>query len=163
MIPESALQDTKLAAALLDITPKIVRRLRADVPLEDEEAEQRPGWREIRELRATFGQLGLLAVLVDYGPCTMQKIAEHMGVAPSTATAMVKRLYAQGYLERGHDKVDWRTVWVRVTETGRMAVEVYRQACLASLQCRVQRLNTEERASILAALPALYRLVGIER
>lgn len=161
MVSESTMQEAKLASALLDITPKIARQLRT-VSLEDEGAEQRPGWREAREVRATFGQLTLLATLVDHERCTMQELAEHMAVAPSTATAMVKRLYAQGYIEREHDEANWRTVWVRVTEAGRRAVEVYRQACLASLHYRVQRLSAEERASILAALPALYHLVGDE-
>lgn len=160
---ESAPQISELATALMDIMPKIIRQLRADVPLEDEHLEQRPGWREVREVRATFGQLGLLAVLIDHERCTMQKLAAHMGVAPSTATAMVKRLYAQGYLERERDETNWRTVWVKPTETGRMAVQVYRQVSLATLHCRVERLNTEERERILAALPALYRLVEIER
>ncbi len=163
MVHESAPHDTKLASALLDITPKILRQLRADVPLEGEEVEQHPGWREMREVRATYGQLTLLATLVEHEGCTMQELAEHMAVAPSTATAMVKRLHTQGYIERARDEVDWRTVRVRVTEAGRMAVEVYRQACLASLQCRVRHLSVEEHASILAALPALYRLVGGER
>ncbi|MGH2506481.1 MAG: MarR family transcriptional regulator [Ktedonobacteraceae bacterium] len=163
MAQEGTGQNAALASALLDIAPKILRQLRADVALVDEGAEQHPGWREVRELRATFGQLTLLSVLVEHERCTMQELAEHMAVAPSTATAMVKRLYAQGYLERAHDEVNWRTVWVKVTEAGRVAVNLYRQAALASLQCRLQRLSTEERASILASLPALSRLVEIER
>jgi DNA-binding MarR family transcriptional regulator len=161
MAQEGAVQNTELASALLHIVPKIVRRLRADVPLEEEGAEPRPGWRAVSELRATFGQLSLLGVLVDQERCTMQELAEHMGVAPSTATAMVKRLCALGYIERARDEVDWRMVWVRATEAGHEAVEVYRQASLASLQVRLQRLSVEERASILAALPALSRLVEI--
>lgn len=154
-------QDTELASALLHIVPRIVRRLRADVPLEEEGAEQRPGWRAVSELRATFGQLSLLGVLVDQERCTMQELAEHMGVAPSTATAMVKRLCVQGYIERVRDEVNWRTVWVSASEAGRVAVEVYRQASQASLQARLERLSSEERANILAALPALSRLFEI--
>lgn len=155
---ESVLPDAELASALLGIIPKIVRRLRADVPVEEEAEEPRPGWREVRELRATFGQLTLLGVLVDHERCTMQELALYMAVAPSTATAMVKRLYMQGYIERARDEGDWRTVWVKATEAGRVAVEVYRQACLVSLQARMQRLDADERARILAALPALHRL-----
>lgn len=154
-------EGAELASALLDIVPKIVRRLRADVPMEEEATEQRPGWREVREVRATFGQLTLLSVLVEYERCTMQELAEHMAVAPSTATAMVKRLYVQGYIERARDEENWRTVWVKATEAGRVAVEVYRQACLTFLQARLQHLSADERAHIQAALPALYRLVEV--
>ncbi len=82
------------------------------------------------ELRATPGQLTLLCVLVEHERCTMQELAEHLAVAPSTTTAMMKRLLAQGYVERSHDDVNWRTVWVKPTESGRQAVYVFHQARL---------------------------------
>ena len=100
-------------------------------------------------------------MLVEHKCCTMQQLAEHLAVAPSTATAMVKRLLAQGYIERSRDDVDWRTVWVRPTEAGRQAVHVFHQARLASLKFRLERLSDDERASIIAALPALQRLVEV--
>lgn len=152
------LNNEDLASALLDITPRLLRRLNADVPL-DESDEAGPGWREVSELRATPGQLALLQILVEHERYTMQELAEHLAVAPSTATAMVKRLFAQGYIERAHDDVNWRMVWVKATDAGKLAVEVYQQARLRSLRCRLRRLSNEERASLLAALPALYHLV----
>ena len=90
----------------------------------------------------------------------MQELAEYLAVAPSTTTAMVKRLLAQGFIERSHDEVNWRTVWVTPTESGRKAVFVFHQARLNSLKYRLDRLTKTERASILAALPALQHLVG---
>jgi MarR family transcriptional regulator, organic hydroperoxide resistance regulator len=160
-VVQKPVQDkTDLAAALLDITPKLLRRLGADLPL-DNSSEAGPGWREVVELRATPGQLSLLHVLVEHERCTMQELADHLAVAPSTATAMVKRLLAQGYVERGHDDVNWRTVWVKPTESGRLAVHVFQQAHLNSLQCRLDRLNEAERASIQAALPALEHLAEV--
>ena len=160
MVHEQVHNKMDLAAALLDITPKLLRRLRADLPLDDP-TRTCPGWREVVELRATPGQLTLLHILVEHDRCTMQEIAEHLAVAPSTATAMVKRLLAQGYVERGHDDVNWRTVWVKPTEPGRLAVHVYRQARLHSLQQRLDRLSEAERTSLQAALPALAHLVEV--
>ncbi len=148
----------ELAEALLDIVPKLLRRLRADIPL-DEVSEVDPEWRNMVELRATPGQLTLLGILVEHERCTMQELAEHLAVAPSTTTAMVKRLFAQGYIERSHDEVNWRTVWVKPTESGRLAVSVFHQARLKSLKYRLDRLTETERAYILAALPALQHLV----
>jgi len=72
---------------------------------------------------------------------------------------MVKRLLSQGYVERSHDEVNWRTVWVQSTESGREAVSVFHQARLNSLKSRLDRLTENERASILVALPALKHLV----
>jgi MarR family transcriptional regulator, organic hydroperoxide resistance regulator len=150
--------ETELTTALLDITPKLLRRLRPDMSPDDETSAD-PTWHEVVALRATPGQLTLLYTLVERERCTMQELAEELAVAPSTATAMVKRLVAQGYIERSHDDADWRTVWVQPTETGKLAVDVYQQARLRSLQCRLKYLSNEERASIQSALPALYHLI----
>ena len=149
---------TDLASALLDIAPRLLRRVRADLPLE-EDAVSDPTLREVAELRATPGQLTLLGTLVERERCTMQELAEQLTVAPSTATAMVKRLVAQGYIERSRDETDWRSVWVKPTQAGRRAVEVFQATQLNTLQKRLARLNEAERASIRAALPALYHLI----
>lgn len=149
---------TELATALIDITPKLLRRLRADMPAEGLSPAD-PAWSEVVELRATPGQLTLLYTLVERERCSMQELAEELAVAPSTATAMVKRLVALGYIERSRGDDDWRTVWVKPTASGKQAVDVYQQARLHTLQCRLDYLNDEERASIQAALPALYHLI----
>ncbi len=158
MLQNSVHKKFDLAESLLDIVPKILRRLRADIPL-DGTSEADPQWRNVVELRATPGQLTLMAILVEHERCTMQELAEHLAVAPSTTTAMVKRLLSQGYVERSHDEVNWRTVWVKPTESGRLAVSVFHQARLSSLKSRLDCLTETERADILAALPALQHLV----
>ena len=153
--------DTDLATALLDITPKLLRRLRVDMPADTASAD--PAWREVIELRATPGQLTLLYTLVERGRCSMQELAEELAVAPSTATAMVKRLLHEGYIERSRDEVDWRTVWVKPTESGKQAVDIYQAERLRSLKHRLKLLSDEERASLQAALPALYHLIEKNR
>jgi MarR family transcriptional regulator, organic hydroperoxide resistance regulator len=161
MVQKSVANHIDLATTLLDITPRLLRRLRADVPLDETTMGTGPGWREVAELRATPGQLSLLRILVEHERCTMQELAEHLAVAPSTVTAMVKRLLTQGYIERGHDDVNWRTVWVKATEAGSLAVSVFHQARLASLRRRLEQLSDYERAAIMAALPALQHLVEV--
>ncbi|HLX39735.1 MAG TPA: MarR family transcriptional regulator [Ktedonobacteraceae bacterium] len=161
MVQRPVQHDTRLAEAILDITPKLLLRLGADVPVDDDSPNAGPEWHDVIELRATPGQLSLLRILADHERCTMQELAEHLAVAPSTATAMVKRLLAQGYVERTHDDVNWRTVWVKPTESGRKAVDVYHNARLASLQCRLKKLSVEEREHIAAALPALLHLTEL--
>src|SRR6266567_5002784 len=143
MLQNPVHKQVELAEALLDIVPKLLRRLRADIPLE-EASEVGPEWRNVVELRATPGQLTLMGILVEHERCTMQELAEYLAVAPSTTTAMVKRLLTQGYVERSHDDVNWRTVWVKPTEPGRQAVHVFQQARLASLKSRLDRLSKAE-------------------
>jgi len=158
MTQNSVHKRVDLAEVLLDITPKLLRRLHADLPL-DASSEVSQEWRNVVELRATPGQLTLLSILIEHERCTMLELAEHLAVAPSTATAMVKRLLVQGYVERSHDDVNWRTVWVKPTESGRLAVRVFHQARLNSLKQRLERLSKAEYTSILAALPALQHLI----
>jgi DNA-binding MarR family transcriptional regulator len=159
MTQQSKQNNIHLAAALLDIAPRLLGRLRADVPLDAEASDAGPGWKEVAELRATPGQLTLMGILVEHERCTMQELAERLAVAPSTATAMVKRLLAQGYIERNRDEVDWRTVWVKSTESGRLAVTAFQQARSASLQRRLEQLSDAECSALVAALPALQHLI----
>src|SRR6266446_6875355 len=161
MVLEPVQHETDVAMALLEIVPEILRRIRTDLPLDADSPGAGPGWQDVSELRATPGQITLLRVLVEHERCMMQQLAEHLAVAPSTVTAMVKRLLAQGYVERSRDDSDWRTVWVKPTEAGRQAVHVFHQARLASLKFRLKQLSHDEQASIIAALPALHHLVEI--
>ena len=162
MAREPVQHDIDVAKALLEIVPEVLRRIHADLPLDADSPGAGPGWQDVSELRATPGQITLLRVLVEHERCMMQKLAEHLAVAPSTVTAMVKRLLAQGYVERSRDDTDWRTVWVKPTEKGRSAVIVYDHARLASLQLRMDRLSCDEHSALRAALPALRHLVETE-
>ena len=158
MVKELVQHDTDVSMALLDIAPKLLRRVRAALPLETD----LPDWQDVSELRATPGQITLLGVLVEHERCMMQELADHLVVTPSTVTAMVKRLLAQGYVERTRDDTDWRSVWVKPTEKGRSAVAIFDRASLASLQRRMRHLSQAEYRVLLAALPALRHLIDIE-
>jgi DNA-binding MarR family transcriptional regulator len=153
---------TALARALLEVVPQLIRRIHGDVPLECGPVETTPGLQEVSELRATPGQLALLRVLIDHEHCTMQELAEHLAVAPSTATAMVKRLLVQGYVERNRDEIDWRSVWVKATERGCQVFAVFDQARLVSLSNRLEHLSKEERDSLIAAVSVLYHLIEVD-
>ncbi len=155
-------QQLDLAQSLLEIAPKLVRRLNADVPLYNEAPEGNGDLQEaISELRATPGQLTLLRILVEHKQCSMQELADHLIVTPSTVTAMVKRLLASGYIERTRDDVDWRTVWVKPTSRGQQVVTTYDNARLASLHHRLAQLTAGEREHIAHALPALRHLIEV--
>lgn len=156
-------QDTAvLARALLDVLPVLLRRIHSDVPFEGGVVEVAPGLREVSELRATPGQLSLLRVLIDHERCTMQELAEHLAVTPPTVTAMVKRLLAQGYVERNRDENDWRTVWVKPTERGCQVFAVFDQMRLASLCKRLEHLSVEAQTILLAAIPVLRHLIEVD-
>lgn len=151
-----------LATELLVLMPQIVRRLNADVPLEGEASEGGADLHDIAELRATPGQLSLLRILVERDRCMMQELAEQLAVTPSTVTAMVKRLLAQGYVERARDDVDWRAVWITLTARGRQVFAAYNRIQLESLRKRLEQLSEDDRQKLASALTALRHLIGVD-
>lgn len=157
---ESEIED--VAAALVDLLPRLLRRLRADVPVMPEGSYDQPEWQSLAELRSATGQVALLSILVTQGRATMQDLATQMSVTPATVTMMVKRLLVQGYVERGRDENDWRLVWVTPTDRGRRAIGLYNTERRHSLGRRLEQLDEGECARLQAALPALRRLIEID-
>ena len=160
MRSKDSINTTSVAAELLELIPRLLQRLRPKPPVET--VSDDPAWEDVSELKATTGQFRLLRVLTQQQSCKMQELAEQLGVTPSTATAMVKRLVTQGYLERNRDTNDWRSVWVELTDRGREALQVYDQARLASLEQRFAQLSEAERQAIAAALPAVRHLIELD-
>jgi len=92
----------------------------------------------------------------------MPELADQLDVAPPTVTAMIKRLLAQGFVERVRDEQDWRVVWVLPTERGQRAVTLYDQYRRTNLQRRLAHLNQDELARLRAALPVLRHLIEVK-
>ncbi len=151
-----------IANELLDLLPILLQKLRAKIPGEAGSEPEEQEWRDIAELRTTSGQVRLLRILTRLQRCTMQELAEQLDVAPPTVTAMVKRLLAQGFVERLRDEQDWRVVWVLPTERGRRTVTLYDRHRRANLQRRLAQLNEEELAHLRSALPVLHRIIEVE-
>ncbi len=163
-------EQEQLARDILDVAPKLLRRI---VQFPDPQSgvdgsgeflpgtEEEQVWQKVQELRTTQGQLSLLGVLVDRGRCTMQELADQLAVVPSTATSMVKRLVEQGYIKRSRDDTNWRCVWVEVTDSGRRAVELFRNVRQSSLQRRLQQLDVQDLARLQEAVPVLRHLLEL--
>src|SRR5258708_33043576 len=100
MAEHSSSHESDIAGDLLDLMPNLLRQIRVDIPREVDSEQVIPEWRDISELRATTGQIRLLRILITHQRCTMQELAEQLDVAPPTVTAMIKRLLAQGFVER---------------------------------------------------------------
>ncbi len=157
--PELSTAD--VASGLLDVLPRLLRRLRADLSFVPETPCDDTEWQSLAELRSASGQVALMSILVNQGRANMQDLATQLAVKPGTVTMMVKRLLAQGYVERTRDEGDWRLVWVSPTERGRQVIHLYNQERQASLGRKLAQLDREECACMEAALPALSRLMEV--
>jgi MarR family transcriptional regulator, organic hydroperoxide resistance regulator len=160
MTEQSSQDEVNIADELFDIIPRLLGRIRADIPRDTDDLA--PEWRDILELRATKGQIKLLRVLIARQSCTMQELADQLDVAPPTVTAMVKRLLTQGFIERVRDEQDWRVVRVLPTERGQRAVKLYEEFYRANLQRLLVHLSSEELTQLRIALPILRHMSEVE-
>src|SRR5438477_161136 len=92
MAEYSSLDESDIADDLLDLIPRLLREIRADIPREANTEQVIPELRDISELRATTGQIRLLRIVITHQRCTMPELAEQLDVAAPTVTAMVKML-----------------------------------------------------------------------
>ena len=162
MAEHSSHYELDIADELLELVPQLLRQIRTPIPREAASEQTLPEWRDIAELRATTGQIRLLRILTMKQRCTMQELADQLDVAPPTATAMVKRLLIQGFVERERDEQDRRMVWVLPTERGQRAVALYDQVRRTNLQRRLAHLDQEELAQLRVALPVLRHIIEVE-
>ena len=160
MMKPSSHDTLDIADELFDIIPRLLNRIRADIPRDTDDIA--PEWRDILELRATKGQLKLVRVLMTRQHCTMQELADQLDVAPPTVTAMVKRLLTLGFVERVRDEQDWRVVQVLPTERGQRAVLLYEEFWRTNFQRLLDHLDGEELTQLRLALPILRHIVEVE-
>jgi DNA-binding MarR family transcriptional regulator len=157
---EHSSQAWAIADELLDLIPGLLQQIRVNIPSEVD--FEQPEWRDISELRATAGQFRLLRSLSKRQRCTMQELADLVGVTAPTATAMVKRMLNLELVERVRDEHDWRVVWISPTERGQRTVALYDQFRRTNLQRRLAQLSQDELARLNAALPVLHHLIEVK-
>ena len=108
------------------------------------------------------GSITALATVVNEGPIRVGDLAAWEGVRAPTMTRIVDGLVVDGYAERIPDPGDGRACLVRATPAG---VEVLRGARTARSQvlaAGLDRLSGEQRAAVVAALPAIEALYADE-
>ena len=66
----------------------------------------------------TFSQYSVLLALARNGPMQMNKLGEHMLVAPANVTGLVDRMEKKGYVKRRRDENDRRLYVIEPTEAG---------------------------------------------
>ncbi|RJL35454.1 MarR family winged helix-turn-helix transcriptional regulator [Bailinhaonella thermotolerans] len=113
--------------------------------------------------RLSFTTLSVLHTLAGRGPQRLTALAAGEQVSQPAITQMVTKLQHEGLVERRPDPSDSRAVLVHITPAGRAIVEGRRADRIAHLTELTGRLTPEEWAPIVAALPALRRLVELDR
>jgi DNA-binding MarR family transcriptional regulator len=95
------------------------------------------------------------------GPHRLSELAIKEGVTQPAMTQLVSRLERDGLARRCTDPTDGRVVVVRLADAGRELLSARREARARRLSELMGALADDDRAAILAALPALDRLADL--
>lgn len=104
-----------------------------------------------------------LATLERSGPSRLTWLAAREGVTQPAMTQLIGRLEGAGLASRAADPADGRVVQVRITADGKAILAGRRAVRAERVAGLLERLSTDERAALAAALPAMDALVSAER
>jgi DNA-binding MarR family transcriptional regulator len=110
----------------------------------------------------SHGSITALATVVNEGPIRVGDLATWEGVRAPTMTRIVDGLVVDGYAERIPDPADGRACLVRATPAGIDVLRGARTARAQVLSASLDRLSVEQRAAVVAALPAIEALCSDE-
>lgn len=113
--------------------------------------------------RLSFTTLSVLHTLAGRGPQRLNALAVGEQVTQPAMTQLVTKLEREGLVERRPDPSDRRAVLVHLTPAGAAIVHGRRADRITHLTELIGHLTPEEWAAVVAALPALTRLVEIDR
>lgn len=108
----------------------------------------------------TLSQMSALSTLQRHGPMRVGDLARREQISKSSATKLVARLEAIGFLSRTPDPNDGRSFHVGITPVGHEYLAASSERANEYLAAEVEALSDDDRALLLAALPVLARLVA---
>ena len=133
------------ADRLLEVVPRTMRRIREEMRA-----------RAARGL--TVPQLRALLYLRRHPGAGLSVVAEHLGMSPPAASALVERLVRAGHLERATHPDERRRIQLRLTRRGLSHVTSAHEAARAWLTRELGQLDARDLARLGAALEVLDRI-----
>lgn len=110
----------------------------------------------------TPSQQSALSVIGFHGPILLGDLAEIEQVAPPTVTRIVAKLESQGLVERVVDADDRRFARAVITDVGRGRLDETWERRSRWLAERIEQLEPDDIAAVVAAVGPLERLLDIE-
>jgi DNA-binding MarR family transcriptional regulator len=103
----------------------------------------------------TPSQMRALRVLGRHGPIRFSELAQHLHIAPRSATEVVDAVAAKGLVERAPDPTDRRAVLVSLTDRGRELMEEARRVQGLESEKLFERLSSADRDHLARILRQL--------
>lgn len=136
-----------------------------EVPVvEDLRESLRRLWRQLGADRTiSIGKLGMLSHLAARGPATSAVLATVQNVSPQAIATAVREMESLGLVERTPDEEDRRRIWISLTEAGLERLRTERASGNDWLERMMdERLDDDERALLISAVPLLRKLTRFE-
>ena len=136
--------DFQVAEVLIEVIPRIMRRIRNEM-------------RKIAQKDLTIAQLRILSRLYQ-GTSTVSELADHHGVSTAAMSKMVSHLDTRELVEKGSNGPDRREVAVALTTKGKQTFLSIRRAVRGKVAEDMKLLERETKESALSFLIAMERL-----
>lgn len=139
--------------AITSVRIDLATRLRTTIVRTNRRLRQEAGGRLSPTLSAALG------TIARHGPLTPSELAARERIQRPTATRLLARLEAPGYVTRTPDPEDGRSSLVALTPAGAALLEEARSRKDAYLARRLRTLSGEERATMRHAVEILERML----
>ena len=100
-----------------------------------------------------------LSALAQSGPVTVGKLAEDLGATPATATAIVSRMEARGYMARHRNTEDRRQVQVSVTPAASRGILSLMRPLMTATNEHITALPADHQAVVVDFLDVARHLM----
>jgi DNA-binding MarR family transcriptional regulator len=115
-----------------------------------------PEVRRLRPKRLSLSQLRALDFLDDNPDAALTAVADYVGLAPPSTSALIDGLVRRGLVARRAAADDRRRLRLRLTGAGKGALRTVLPAAQAALAARLAALPPRERALIARAMARLH-------
>ena len=99
-----------------------------------------------------------LAIIAEDGPMRVTEFAAADRLTQPSATALLRRLDAEGLIRRGRDTTDRRAVQVEITEAGRDRLAAYRADATVAIGSLLDDLDDDELDTLARAVRIIDRI-----
>ena len=117
---------------------------------------------QLREYDVTWPQWMVLNVLYHEMGQTPAQIADCINIDRSAITRLVDRLEGKGLVEREHDKLDRRSINVRMTRSGKQVMSQINELAYRHQMHFLQSLHSSEQRALKGELQKMLRVAGID-
>jgi MarR family transcriptional regulator, organic hydroperoxide resistance regulator len=112
----------------------------------------------VKGVQLTFNQYQALTAIRELRACSVNDLADRLGIAQSTTSQLVDRLFKGGYVSREIFSGDRRKMVVTLSKTGTQMMERRRQSLLRSYTRLLQILEEEDQLILEEAFEKFYHV-----